>query len=335
MENPKISIIMPFKNTSKYLVECIQSILDQTEKDWELIAVDDHSTDSSFEIMGQFATKDTRIQVYSNSGKGIIAALQLAYSKSKGRLITRMDSDDVMPNQKLEILSTNLQQKGKGHLATGQVQYFPKINMGEGYQSYEDWLNDLTKEGRNFEDLYKECVIPSPCWMVFREDFERCGGFESDIYPEDYDLTFRFYQGGLKVIPSSELLHLWRDHELRTSRNHENYGYESFVELKVYHFLNLHYNPKSELILWGAGKMGKNIGELLIQSKIPFHWICDNPLKIGKKIYKQEMLAWEVIEEIPNTQNIISIASPEAQLKIREVLKSKGLESMKDFFFFC
>ncbi|MCW9041214.1 MAG: glycosyltransferase, partial [Flavobacteriales bacterium] len=79
-----ISIIMPVKNTSLYLSECLNSIINQTEKNWELIAVNDHSTDNSKEILASFANQDNRIKVWDNTGNGIIDALQLAYSKSSG-----------------------------------------------------------------------------------------------------------------------------------------------------------------------------------------------------------------------------------------------------------
>lgn len=326
---------MPFKNTSAYLPECLESILSQTETNWELIAVNDHSTDNSLEVINAFAGKDTRIQVLQNKGNGIIPALQTAYAQSCGQFVTRMDSDDIMPRTKLENLVQPLIKNGQGHLTTGLVKYFSDDEIGDGYQKYEDWLNEMTQTGSNFDDLYKECVIPSPCWMVYREDFDRCGGFEAEVYPEDYDLTFRFYEAGLKIIPSNQLLHLWRDYSSRTSRNHENYAYNTFIDLKVYHFLKQNNDQNRDLILWGAGRKGKAIAELLIKAEVPFKWICDNPKKIGKHIYDQEMLHWKVIDDYPNAQSIVSVASPDAQKEIKKYLAEQGLIPMKDVFFFC
>lgn len=335
MQRPKISIIMPFKNTSKFLPECLDSILAQSETDWELLAVNDHSSDNSLDIIKSYSEKDTRIQFSTNQGNGIIPALQQAYSMSTGRFITRMDSDDIMPELKLENLVQPLEEKGNGYLTTGLVKYFSEDEIGDGYQKYETWLNKLTEKGENFKDLYKECVIPSPCWMVSREDFDKCGGFEAEVYPEDYDLTFRFYEIGLKIIPSGQLLHFWRDYSSRTSRNHKNYAYNTFIDLKVYHFLKQDHDKNRDLILWGAGRKGKAIAELLIEANVPFRWICDNPKKIGKHIYDQEMLHWKVIDEFPEAQSIISVASPDAQVEIKKYFSNKGLEPMRDVFFFC
>ena len=191
---------MPVKNAEPFLNDCIESILSQTDENWELLAVDDGSSDNSYQTLKSYADKDSRIQALRNSGSGIISALRLAYENSSGNLITRMDADDKMDSQKLEILKRNLNSSGKGHIAIGLVKYFSETTLGDGYLKYESWLNDLTSVGANYSDIYKECVIPSPCWMVFKEDLDICEVFSSGTYPEDYDLCFRFYKGNLKVM---------------------------------------------------------------------------------------------------------------------------------------
>ena len=153
---------MPVKNAEPFLNDCIESILSQTDENWELLAVDDGSSDNSYQTLKSYADKDSRIQALRNSGSGIISALRLAYENSSGNLITRMDADDKMDSQKLEILKRNLNSSGKGHIAIGLVKYFSETTLGDGYLKYESWLNDLTSVGANYSDIYKECVIPSP-----------------------------------------------------------------------------------------------------------------------------------------------------------------------------
>lgn len=330
-----VSIVMPVKNTSLFLEECLNSILNQTYVYWELLAVNDHSTDSSFDILDKYSKKDNRIKVFNNGGSGIIDALRLAYNKSSGVLITRMDSDDIMQPKKLELMVQDLQKNGTGNIALGLVKYFSEEGIGDGFSKYESWLNTLTKKGGNFLEIYKECVVPSPCWMVWKEDFEKSGGFNSEVYPEDYDLGFRFYQYGLKCLPSNELLHLWRDYPTRTSRTNEHYADSSFIEIKTNYFLQLHYDKSKNLVVWGAGKKGKFVAELLLKKNIPFQWICDNPKKIGKEIYNQKMLPFTALDNIKNTQSIVTVASPKAQDEIKMYFDKRGQEPMDDYFFFC
>lgn len=335
MSNTKASILIPFKNTAAYLPACLDSIINQSYKNWEVLIVDDSSTDKSHEIVKVYSQKDARIRLLKNKGVGIIEALQTAYAQSTGTFITRMDSDDIMATNKIECMVADLTLKGPGYIALGLVHYFSESGIKEGYKRYENWLNTLILKGTNFNEIYKECVIPSPCWMVYRRDFEKANGFNSNFYPEDYDLAFRFFENGLQCISSNNVLHSWRDYAVRTSRTSPNYAENSFLELKIHYFLKLSYDPLKTLVIWGAGKKGKKIVSLLKSSKIPFVWICENPKKIGKKIYNEAVESFEKLLEIPNYQSIISVANENAQRKILRIFKAQGKEAMTDYFFFC
>ncbi|MDA7557819.1 glycosyltransferase [Flavobacteriaceae bacterium] len=330
-----ISILIPFKNTSKFLTDCLLSIINQSYTKWELIIIDDHSIDQSYSIVEEFANNDPRIKLYKNIGSGIIDALQLAYKQSKGEFITRMDSDDLMSSNKLEVLHNALIKHGKRHVSLGMVKYFSDLGINEGFLNYETWLNKLTIKGLNFTEIYKECPIASPCWMLHREDFDKCGGFDSLIYPEDYDLAFRMYKFKIKCIQSSEIIHYWRDYANRSSRIQENYSQKNLLKIKLFYFLNLDYNINKTLVLWGAGKKGKFAANFFIKHKVNFTWICDNPNKIGKNIYGVKLQSFEFLESISNPQSIITVANPKAQNDIKEYLNHHKMKPMIDYIFFC
>ena len=335
MQEPLVSILTPFKNTALYLDDCMVSILNQTYTNWELIIVDDASNDTSCTIVNSYALKDSRIRLYKNEGDGIINALKLAYNNAQGELITRMDSDDIMSANKLETMVNLLQKNGKGHIAIGLVNYFSDQGISDGYYKYEKWLNKLTTKGLNFSEIYKECVIPSPCWMAFKSDLEQCEAFYPDRYPEDYDLTFRFYKYGLKCIPCDDMLHYWRDYSTRTSRTHEHYAQNYFLDIKLHYFLELDYNTSRPLVIWGAGFKGKTIAKTLTSKYIPFYWICDNPKKINKNIYGTELKPFEFLATLKKPQSIITVANAQAQIEIKSFLDLHKMFPMTDYFFFC
>ncbi|KQC29217.1 glycosyltransferase family 2 protein [Flagellimonas eckloniae] len=335
MQIPLVSILIPFKDTEIFLRECLDSILNQTYKKWEVIAVDDNSKDKSFELLAKYSKKDKRIKVLKSNGNGIIPALRTAYMNSSGGFITRMDSDDIMKPNRLQIMVKSLLQEGNGYIAVGQVTYFSDKGISDGYDRYEKWLNRLTAAGENYSEIYKECVIPSPCWMVFKEDFETCGAFKPNRYPEDYDLTFRFYEKRMKIIPCDRVLHLWRDYDTRTSRTHEHYAQNYFLEIKLHYFLKLDHNTKKPLVLWGAGYKGKSIAKGLLNNSVDFVWLCDNPKKIGKKIYGKELVHFKALERLKNPQSIITVANEKAQVEIVNFFSSIAQKSGKDYFFFC
>ena len=103
--NPLVSVIVPVYNMSKYLRQCLDSVLSQTLKEIEIICVDDGSTDDSLEILSEIAVKDSRVRVLQQENKGSGAARNYGISEARGEYIAFMDSDDWYPSDDvLEVL---------------------------------------------------------------------------------------------------------------------------------------------------------------------------------------------------------------------------------------
>lgn len=335
MNDPLVSVLIPFKNTEKFLFECLDSICTQSYTNWEVLAVDDHSSDASRQLVENMSLIDGRIKLFKTSGEGIIEALRKAYGQSSGQLITRMDSDDVMTPNKLQRMVDALVKHGKGHLAIGQVKYFSEFGIGNGYARYEKWLNALTATGSNYSEIYKECTIPSPCWMVYREDLDACGAFEPSQYPEDYDLAFRFYERGLKCIACHYVLHHWRDYETRTSRTNAHYAQNYFLDIKLHYFLKIDRKRDRPLVLWGAGTKGKRLAKLLQAAHVSFYWVCDNPKKIGRDIYGVKLLHFSELRSLQTLQSIVSVANEYAKVVIESYFEAFDKTDLYDYYFFC
>ena len=332
--DPLISIVMPVKNAAPFLKECLNSIIDQIETNWELIAVNDYSTDDSFALLSNYAEKDQRIRVFENEGNGIIDALQLAYKNVSGELVTRMDADDIMEPIKLVELKSLLVKNGTGFIATGFVKYISATELGDGYIKYESWLNGLTFSQLNFSQIYKECVIPSPCWMVWKKDFDVCGGFNNNIYPEDYDLCFRFYKHHLKVVSSKKTLHLWRDHPERSSRTQDHYSQQNYFDLKIPYFLELESAQEKDLMVLGAGAKGKLLAQKLIDRNVDFKWLTNNHKKIGHDIYGKILQSQSAMFNSNNPLVMVSISSPDDLKKLRKLFKLEGFTCGEEYHLF-
>ena len=336
MHNSKIenmiSVIMPFKNPGKYIIPCIESILNQTYKNWELIAVNDQSDDGSYQQALSYADCHGNISVINSNGKGIIDALKCGYNFCGGDYIHRMDSDDIMPSDKLEKM---LEAMSPNCLVTGLVDYFSDdFDLGDGYKKYTTWINQSMKSGDLWKDIYKECPVPSSAWLLHRNDFEFVGAFNSSLMPEDYDFSFRLYQSGIKTKIIPEVIHSWRDSTNRTSRMESQYFPENYVDLKVGYFLKIDRNKTIPLVLWGAGKKGKKIARVLLEIGENFTWVTDNPLKFGINIYNQIVQSRTKIN-LKNYQQIIAISSPSEQIEVQSILDSLELKNRKNYFWFC
>ncbi|MEO9600887.1 glycosyltransferase [Parasphingorhabdus sp.] len=105
MNNPHFSVILPVYNAENHLPATVRSVLAQSFRDFELIMIDDGSTDDSLSIMMAFAAEDQRIKLVSQENKGVSAARNLGLELARGTLVAFMDSDDMWTAHKLAIHS--------------------------------------------------------------------------------------------------------------------------------------------------------------------------------------------------------------------------------------
>ncbi|OUR97914.1 hypothetical protein A9Q84_06885 [Halobacteriovorax marinus] len=320
---------MPFKNESAHLKETIESIQNQTYSNFEVIAIDDHSSDNSYEFLEEVSKSDPRFSVYKNTGTGIIEALKTASQHILGDYVTRQDADDLMPSTKLENLLELLKNAGRNHIATGRVEYFSHKDMGNGFLKYENWLNSLCENDNHYSQIYKECVLVSSNWLLYIEDFNKLGGYQDAIYPEDYHFVFKLFTHDFKIVSSKNVTHLWRDHEHRASRNLEQYRDQKFFPLKVQFFKEI--VGVEKICLWGAGPTGKKLAKELIKNEIPFIWITNNEKKIGKNIYGVKVQHFSDLEHLLDHHLIISVTQRDAIASIFEYLESIHFKNHYEF----
>lgn len=105
---PMFSLIIPINNCEKYLSECLESILQQTYQDFEIICVDDGSTDNSFQILQEYANKDARITVKRQKNKGAGAARNVGLAMARGEYVYFPDSDDICNKELLQVVEKKL-----------------------------------------------------------------------------------------------------------------------------------------------------------------------------------------------------------------------------------
>lgn len=104
MMTPLISVVIPVYNTEPYLAACIESIMQQREQNWEMVLVNDGSTDSSGEICRMFSEKDKRIKYIQQENKGVSAARNNGLRQATGKWVTFLDSDDLLENFAFDVV---------------------------------------------------------------------------------------------------------------------------------------------------------------------------------------------------------------------------------------
>ena len=110
LNNPKVSIIVPVYNAQKFLKETVETVLIQTYRNFELILIDDGSTDNSLSIINKLKKIDSRIKILTQVNKGVSSARKLGITYSLGEYITFLDSDDTFYPNSLEVLLNELKE---------------------------------------------------------------------------------------------------------------------------------------------------------------------------------------------------------------------------------
>lgn len=174
---PEISIITPVYQAEKFLKKCVDSILSQSFPDWELLLIDDGSSDKSGKICRAYAEQDARIHYHRKENGGVSSARNLGVELAKGKYLTFVDSDDFIAEDLLQTLY---------HLAE---KYDAQMSICRGYDLYEGRpLPELRKEGTEFvtdgeeglRHVMKARVFGVMPWgKLYRREI-----FEGVIYPE-------------------------------------------------------------------------------------------------------------------------------------------------------
>lgn len=195
MTNPEISVFMPVYNTAKYLRESIESILTQTFCDFELVIVDDASTDDSYDIIEEYAGQDRRIRPYKNAvNTGIAIACNRAVSLSNGEYIARMDSDDIALKHRLEVQWDFMRANRHLSLCGGWAHIIDERGHEIGTFKRPCGWEKISRIAK-----YTNPVI-HPTALFLKSQFLRTGSYR-DIPSgvEDYDLILRMNYAGMRI----------------------------------------------------------------------------------------------------------------------------------------
>ena len=190
---PAVSVIVPAYNVEKYLAECLDSLINQTFKDIEIICVNDGSTDSTLDIFNDYAAKDSRIKVFSQENKGVSGARNAAMDHITGKYTYFMDSDDVLDINALETLY-NIAEDKQLDFAIFKIMNFDDETREKEPNPYYDmeYLKDAVGENvfshRNLDpvDVFKIAVTPAS--KFYRSDlisdirFPMCLIFEDNAF---------------------------------------------------------------------------------------------------------------------------------------------------------
>lgn len=330
---PLISILMPVWNAAETLRAAVRSIQAQSFREWELLAVNDGSTDGSLEILDQAAQKDRRIKVLTGAHAGHVEALRSAARMAGAPLLARMDADDVMHPRRLLLQVTRLDSPPRVDIVASRVR--PVGRTGEGMQRYVEWQNGLLTHEAITSNLFVESPIAHPTVLMRRDIFERAGGYSYVGWAEDYDLWHRLRERGARFEKLPQKLVSWRDSPKRLTRTHTMYSAKAFYAAKL-HYFKRHPLCRGPVAVWGAGPIGRDWTRDLLKAGIDVPHVIDiDPKKVGRTIANGRVRVVSPEDALSARVGLIlgAVGSRGARDLIRARLVTAGLAEGADFIF--
>jgi len=208
---PQVSVLMPVFNTASYLRAALESVFSQTFPDFEIIAIDDGSTDDSAEILHQAATTDDRLKPNCRSRKGLVQTRNELLQQANGELVAWMDSDDLAVPERLALQVMQMQADPELLCLGGACLLIDPDGLPIMSHAFPANHEDIVRA------MEQEIAFYFPTVMMRREAALRVGGFrEPFAIAEDFDLCLRLSESG-RVANLPQTLLYYRQHLASTA----------------------------------------------------------------------------------------------------------------------
>jgi len=328
----ELAVILPFRNASATLERAIGSLLNQSFKEFELILINDHSSDNSLAVINKI--NDQRIRLIENKGTGLAAALNTGIKLTNARYIARMDADDISLPDRLKLQYEFAVANPDVDVVSCLVQYVKSeefIKNTEGYNHHVQWLNEIRSVSDHFQNRFADSPIAHPTLFCRKTVFEKYGYYSEDELPEDFELWLRWFAKGVKFIKLPQELYQWYDYPQRLSRVHPNYTLDKFHELKAAYFAQWwHYHQRPNLWVWGYGKEVFKRSAYLAKYKVQINGYVD--LKKRPQA-KRTIISYKQISKTLQDFYLVYVSDRQGKENIKQLFAEKGMLPDVDYYF--
>jgi glycosyltransferase involved in cell wall biosynthesis len=250
---PAISILLPVRNAGPYLAASLRSLERQTFGAFEIIAVDDGSTDGSGAALDRVARREPRLRVVHTAPLGLPAALNRGLTEARGALIARHDADDLSHRTRLERQITFLGAHPEVGVLGTRVRLFPSEAAGDGMRRWARWHNALLTHDAMAADALIDSPLCHGTAMIRRTALRHVGGWAERGWPEDVDLWQRLLAAGIRFAKLPAALYAWRQHSGSATRRDPRYRRERFDALRMAALARGVLARRSEVVVIGVG----------------------------------------------------------------------------------
>ena len=332
MNSPAVSVVLPFKDSAPYLLRSLQSLADQSFTDFEVVMVDNGSSDASASIAADFASADSRFRYHTASGS-LVNALNCGLETARGNWIARFDSDDICHRDRLWLQLKAATEHGEKTVVSCRVRSFPASEVSSGYRSYESWINSSTEPAEIERNLFVESPVPHPTAFYSRRAVLHAGGYRELGLPEDYELWLRLWSSGFSFYRVPRVLLAWRERKNRLSRVSPEYSLSAFYRLKAMYLKHVPCLRGKRVYVAGTGQCARRLSGCLLKEGFEIEAFLSPETSVHRKTLRGIPVA-SVEDWVPHQKGIPILGAsrePGAREKIKEYLESIGLENMRDY----
>jgi glycosyltransferase involved in cell wall biosynthesis len=232
---PLVSVVLPVRDAAGTIGRAIASVQAQTLREWELVVVDDGSTDGTADLLATRARQEPRLRVLRRPAEGLVAALNAGLAAAQGEFVARLDADDEALPERLAAQVEFLRAPAQRDIGVASclVEHAGDRAAQSGYALHVDWLNTLVTPEAIALNRFVEAPVAHPSVLFRRELVARHGGYRAGDFPEDYELWLRWLDAGVRFAKVPRMLLRWHDPPGRLSRRDPRYASEAFFRLKA------------------------------------------------------------------------------------------------------
>ncbi len=228
-----VNILLPFLNAAPTLHAAIASIADQTFLDWQLLMIDNTSTDESTGVAQRWVERDARIRLVHEPTIGIAHALTNGIQQATAPLIARMDADDIAHPERLAHQVAYMNDHPEIGVLGTRARFETTVAQSSGMAWFVNWQNAVLSPHDHYIKRFVDAPLAHPTVIFRRELVVKHGGYDTGPLPEDHELWLRWMDAGVRFAKLPEELLTWNDHAHRLSRTHANYSVDAFFTTKA------------------------------------------------------------------------------------------------------